>query len=492
MTPNSNFNNKFNSKFGSKLFRSLRTQLLLWLLVPLVLFVGFNIWVTYNNAIAMATVVHDRMLLGSARIIAEQIRYEDDVLQVVIPPAALELFQSDSHDRVYYRVVAANGTLLAGQIDLPDPPRLPHNEESTYFNAIFRDDPVRIVAFSQPVFGVPAQSSVLIEVAQTQLSYKMLSDRMWEHTVQQQLAILVLVVLLLLLGLRHGLAPMMRLRDRVQRRKPGTLEALDAAPVPTELVPLVHAINDYVQRLDDHMSAHGRFIANASHQLRTPLTLLNTQVHYGLRSSDAGTKDAALRAINNGVQHGIRLVNQLLTLSNAETGVGHPLRQTDVNLIEVVQTVLEELATLAQAKHIDLGFESAAAAVMVHATPSMLEELVANLVDNALRYTPAGGRVTVAVTSTGHATVLRVEDNGPGIPEAEREQVFERFYRLHHERSDGSGLGLAIVREIALASKAEIALSGPTIEGGQRSGLIVAVTFPAVPGTADSAPEPLV
>ncbi|AEK61029.1 sensor histidine kinase [Collimonas fungivorans] len=462
---------------------SLRTQLLLWLLVPLMLFVGVNIWVTYHNAIEMATVVHDRMLLGSARIIGEQIHYEDDTLQVVIPPAALELFQSDSHDRVYYRVVAANGKLLAGQPDLPGPPRMPRNEESVYFNASFRDDPVRIVAFSQPVFGIPAQGPVLIEVAQTQHSYKTLSDRMWEHTVQQQLAILVLVVLLLLLGLRHGLAPMMRLRDRVRRRKPGTLEALDTAPVPTELAPLVHAINDYVQRLDDHMSAHGRFIANASHQLRTPLTLLNTQVDYGLRSNDIGAKDAALRAINSGVQHGIRLVNQLLTLSNAETGVGHPLRQGDVNLVEVVQRVLEELATLAQAKKIDLGFEFAGAPVTVHATPSMLEELVANLVDNALRYTPAGGCVTVAVTTAGQATLLRVEDNGPGIPEEERERVFERFYRLHEERSDGSGLGLAIVREIALASKATVALSSPATG----SGLIVTVSFPSVPGAGTSA-----
>ncbi|WP_246542104.1 sensor histidine kinase [Collimonas antrihumi] len=464
-------------KPNTRPLRSLRTQLLLWLLVPLILFVGFNIWVTYTNAIQMATVVHDRMLLGSARIIAEQIHYEDDVFQVMIPPAALELFQSDSHDRVYYRVVAANGTLLAGQLDLPDPPHKPRSEEAVYFNASFRDDPVRIVAFSQPVFGIPAQGAVLIEVAQTLHSYKALSDRMWGHTVLQQLAILVLVVFLLLLGLRHGLAPMMRLRDRVQRRKPGALDPLDTAPVPTELAPLVHAINDYVQRLDDHMSAHGRFIANASHQLRTPLTVLNTQVNYGLRSDDAQTKDAALRAINKGVQHGIRLVNQLLTLSNAETGIGHPLRQTDVNLIEIVQTVLEELATLAQTKSIDLGFEFHGAPVMVHATPSMLEELVANLVDNALRYTPAGGIVTITVTGDETVTRLCVEDNGPGIPVAEREHVFDRFYRLHQDRSDGSGLGLAIVREIALASQAEIVLSCPATG----KGLIVTVSFPALP-----------
>jgi two-component system sensor histidine kinase TctE len=455
-------------------FNSLRTQLLLWLLVPLVLFVGFNAWVTYNNAIEMATVVHDRMLLGSARIIAEQIRYEDETLQVTIPPAALELFQSDSHDLIYYRVVTAHGALLAGQPDLPAPPKASHNEEAVYFNATFRDEPVRIVAFFQQVVGNPERAPVIIEVAQTQHSYNALSDRMWEHTVQEQLVILLLVGLLLLLGLRHGLAPMMRLRDRVQRRKPGALEELDTAPVPSELVPLVHAINDYVQRLDEHMSAQGRFLANASHQLRTPLTVLNTQVDYGLRSSDSASKDAALRAINKGIQHGIRLVNQLLTLSNAETGTGHPLRQSDVNLIEVVQRVIEELATLAQSKGIDLGFEFRDNPVMVRATPSMLEELVANLLDNALRYTPAGGIVTLAVDGSEHGTLLRVEDNGPGIPEAERERVFERFYRLQEDRSDGSGLGLAIVREIAAASKAEVALSTPPCGNG----LLVTISFP--------------
>ncbi|HWX03014.1 sensor histidine kinase [Collimonas sp.] len=464
-------------------FNSLRSQLLLWLLVPLVLFVAFNAWVTYNNAIEMATVVHDRMLLGSARIIAEQIRYEDEALQATIPPAALELFQSDAHDLIYYRVVTSHGALLAGQPDLPAPPKTSRNEEAVYFNANFRGEPVRIVAFFQQVLGNPERAPVMIEVAQTQHSYKILSDRMWEHTVQQQLAILLLVGLLLLLGLRHGLAPLMRLRDRVQRRKPGALEELDAAPVPTELAPLVHAINDYVQRLDEHMSAQGRFLANASHQLRTPLAVLNTQVNYGLRSDDSAGKDAALRAINKGIQHGIRLVNQLLTLSNAETGIGHPLRQSDVNLIEVVQRVIEEQATVAQSKRIDLGFEFCTSPVTVRATPVMLEELVANLLDNALRYTPAGGIVTVAVDSSQLGALLRVEDNGPGIPEAERGRVFERFYRLQEERSDGSGLGLAIVREIAVASRAEVTLSTPACG----SGLLVTVSFPPLPGAAPAA-----
>jgi two-component system sensor histidine kinase TctE len=192
-----------------------------------------------------------------------------------------------------------------------------------------------------------------------------------------------------------------------------------------------------------------------------------------MRCADADGKDDALRAINQGVQHGIRLVNQLLTLSTAEVGVGHPLRKMDVNLIDVVQQVLENLAVLAQSKHIDLGVEHEGTQASLWATPSLIEELVANLVDNAIRYTPAGGIVTVVVATMHNRVQLRVEDNGPGIPEAERERVFERFYRLHEHDAEGWGLGLAIVREIAIASAAHVTLS----EREVGPGLVASVTF---------------
>lgn len=456
--------------------KSLRVQLLVWLLVPLALFVTFNIWFTYTNAIAMATLVQDRMLLGSARIIGEQLRYEDDVVQAMIPPAALELFQSDSRDHVYYRIVAANGVLLSGQPDLPDPPQILHSEEAHYFNLLFRGEMVRVVAFAQPVFAAPEQGSVLIEVAQTLRSHGKLSDQIWQRAVQQQVAMLLLMVLLVLFGLRYGLAPMMRLRDQVRLRGTNVVEPLDTAAVPRELAPLVDAINDYAQRLNEHMSAQGRFIANASHQLRTPLTVLNTQVDYGLRSPDIQGKDDALQAINGSVRHGIRLVNQLLTLSTAEARTGRPLRQVGVNLVDVVQRVLEELASIATARNIDLGCNFQCDIALVRAGVSMPHELVSNLVDNALRYTPVGGVVTVNVEVASDSVILRVEDNGPGVPEAEREHVFERFYRLQENRSDGSGLGLSIVREIALASAAKVRLSGPI----KTHGLIVTVVFPLV------------
>jgi two-component system, OmpR family, sensor histidine kinase TctE len=467
-------------------FNSLRAQLLAWLLVPLALYAVSSAWFTYGNAMETATVIQDRLLLGSARMIAEQVHYDDGAPQVVIPPAALELFQSSPSDRVYYRIASASGSLLAGYAELPLPPGSIDVEESVHFDAVFRGEPVRVVAFAQPLFAAAEKGPLLIEVAQTMQSHSALTRQIWAHTVRQQLLILALAVLMVLIGLHRGMLPILQLRERVQRRRPGALVPLDASAVPHELTPLVHAINDYVRRLDDYVSAHSRFVANASHQLHTPLTLLNTQVNYGLRSTDLAGKDDALRAIHEGVRHGIRVVNQLLTLSTAEAAIGHARRQHDVDLIEVVKHVLEESATAAQAKNIDLGFELYGGPAVVHAMPAMLHELVANLVDNALRYTPPGGVVTAIVETRKNVNVLRIADNGPGIPLEERDHVFERFYRLRQDRSDGCGLGLPIVREIAIASGATVGLSdAPT-----GSGLVVTVTFPARPPIARPPPAP--
>ena len=464
---------------------SLRAQLLGWLLLPLAVYAAFNIWITYRNAVDTAAAVQDRLLLGSARIIAHQIQYDDGVLQVVIPPAALELFQSSVQDRVYYRIAGANGSLLSGYAELPPPPRHLEAEAFVYFDAIMREQPVRVVAFAQPVFAAPGEGPVTIEVAQSMQYNKTLAYQFWAHTASQQVLIMLLVALSLWLGLRRGLAPILRLRDLVQRRKPGALEPIDPVPVPNELTPLVLAINDYVARLDRYMSAQSRFIANASHQLRTPLTVLNTQVSFALRSVEPAEARATLQAIRGGVQQGIHVVNQLLTLSSAEFRVGQGLPQTEVDLAAVARSVIEKLATLAQAKSIDLGFEYSGGPSMVRATPHLLDELVANLVDNALRYTADGGIVTVAIINRPGVVALRVEDNGPGIPRSEHERVFERFYRLHYDGAKGCGLGLSIVQEIASASEAEVVLSEPP----SGRGLVVTVTFPTRAADHNDAPS---
>jgi two-component system, OmpR family, sensor histidine kinase TctE len=451
---------------------SLRLQLAAWLLVPLGFLVAVNTWLSYREASATATAVQDRMLLGAVRIIAEQAYYRAGELHVEVPPAALELFESASRDRVYYRVLSPRGALLLGYPELASPAQSLTAEEFTYFDATMRGEPVRVAALGHPVIGAPEPQVLLIEVAQTLRSHRELSSQIWKQAIVHQLIMLALAIVLLWVGLRFGLRPLIRLRDAVLVRQPGALEPLDPGPVPQELAPLVSALNEYVRRLDEHMAAHGRFVAYASHQLRTALSVLNTQVSFALASEDAAAREDALQAIRAGVRDGIRLVNQLLTLFVAEAAAHAGQRQAEVDLADVVKRVLEESAAAAQAKAIDLGFEQRGGA-LVRGAPSMLHELVANLVDNAIRYTPRGGVVTAAIEGAAERVTLRIEDNGPGIPPEQRERVFERFYRLHDDGSGGSGLGLPIVREIAAASRARVELSAPP----RGSGLVVSVVF---------------
>lgn len=451
---------------------SLRLQLLAWLLVPLGFLVAANTWLSFRDASATATAVQDRMLLGSIRIIAEQTYYRAGELHVEVPPAALELFESASRDRVYYRVVSPRGALLLGYPELPSPPWSLSSEEFTHFDATMRGEPVRVAALGHPLIGSAEPGVVVIEVAQTLRSHRELASQIWEQAIVHQLIMLGLTIVMVWLGLRFGLRPLIRLRDAVLERRPGALEPLDPGPVPQELAPLVTAVNEYVHRLDEHMAAHGRFVAYASHQLRTALSVLNTQVSFALRSEDAAVRQDALQAIRDGVRDAIRLVNQLLTLFMAEAAAHSEPRQAEVDLAEVVKRVLEELAPSAQAKDIDLGFEQRGSA-LVRGTPSMLHELVANLVDNGIRYAPRRGVVTAAIDASGDRVTLRIEDNGPGIPVEQRERVFERFYRLHDDGPGGSGLGLPIVREIAAASRASVQLSDPA----RGTGLVVSVVF---------------
>jgi two-component system, OmpR family, sensor histidine kinase TctE len=463
---------------------SLRTRLLLWLLLPLGAFALLNIGFAWKEAWNTATLVQDRLLLGSARIIAQQIQYEDGFLEVAIPPAALELFQSSDQDRVYYRIASAKGVLLSGYAELPPPPTALRPEESLYFRTEVRGQPVRVVAYAQPVFAAPSEGPVVIEVAQTYLGHHRMIQGILAASLRQGFWMLALAALLVWFALRGGMKGILRLGEIVRDRPPGSLEPLDPGPVPQEILPLVEAINGYVQRLDNQMEVRSRFIANASHQLRTPFTVLQTQVNFGLRSGDSQQKDEAMRAIFQEVRHGTRLVNQLLSLSIAEAGLQHPRPPVQVNLVDLVQRVLEEQAALAQSKDIDLGLDLRTAQADLMASSSMLHELVANLVDNALRYTPRGGVVTVSVWIEAGCVMLRVEDNGPGIPAADRTRVFERFCRLHEDDTPGCGLGLSIVQEVALSLGAQVVLSDPKVG----SGLVATLAFPALPAPGPEDP----
>jgi two-component system sensor histidine kinase TctE len=452
---------------------SLRGQLLAWVLLPLALAVAIDAAITWREADRTATEIQDRLLLGSARMIAEQLGYEDNVFLHPIPPAALELFQSGQADHVFYRVTTESGQLLTGAADLPMPEPRAAEAAPTYFDADMRGNRVHVVAVRQPVIGAFGGASVIVEVAQTPRGHDALRQGLWRRSIGEQLLILLLTAVMVLFGLRQGLRPVLRLRDAVLARSAGALEPLPGDGVPAELAPLLDALNDYVDRLTAYTNAQKVFIENAAHQLRTPLTLLSTQVSFAKRTENPQAREESLDAIRQSLQRTIRVVNQLLTLSSAQSQAGGRQGFEPVSLVGVVQRTLEGMASQAEAKDIDLGLESDGTILNVDAHPLMLQEIVLNLLDNAIRYTQRGGVVTARVASSGQIVELSIEDNGPGIDVANRERAFERFVRLDERASSGSGLGLAIVRELALRHGASVDM-GP---GQNGRGLKVTVAF---------------
>ncbi|MGO4171114.1 sensor histidine kinase [Bosea sp. TAF32] len=463
--------------------RSLRAELLAWLLLPLAAIVAFNGWTLRRDATRTADLITDRTLLASARVIAEQVKESDGRVESLIPPSALEMFASPDREKVIYRVLSPSGELIAGFPDVVEPPAPPQGLEPAYYEGQFRTEPVRAVALAQPVISKVEGGNALVIVATTLHGRDRLVNEIWQSSLRDQLVLVGIAALLALLGLRRGLAPLLRLRDELRNRDPESLTALDRNRVQGELRPVIDALNHALERVRVYILLQRRFVADASHQLRTPLAVLKTQVAMARRDDDPQLRHEALSAIERGVDNMGRVVNQLLTLARAEPG-GAALRKERLDFGAIARDVLVGLGAIAFDKDIDLSFEAPDAALPINGHVTLLRELVTNLVDNALRHIPEGGSVAVRLASSKAAILLVVEDNGPGIPEADRERVFERFHRLAPSTVEGTGLGLAIVKEIVAAHDGTIALT----ETQPPPGLRVEVRLPM----AEDQPSPSV
>jgi two-component system sensor histidine kinase TctE len=453
---------------------SLRAELLTWVLVPLMGALAIDATLTYSNAATTASVIQDRLLLGSARFIAQQISFEDGSFQHQIPPAALELFQADEPDHIYYRVTTGAGQLLAGYTELGVPAQRGTDTSPVFFEAVMRSQPVRVAAFYQPVVGNPSAWPVIVEVAQTMNAHQQLVKRLWRDAMAQQLWILALVTGFILFGLHRGLRPLVRLHNEVYQRREGTLERLQTQRIPSELRPLVNAFNEYMVRLENYTTSRSAFIQNAAHQLRTPLTVLATQISDASLAGDQHACDIALTQARKTLHQTVHLVNQFLALSSAEAYAATPARMSSHDFFQVAKGVVEDMAARAHIKAIDLGLEAIGAATEVVADALAVREMLVNLVDNAIRYTPSGGVVTVAVKAIPNGVALCVEDNGPGIAPEDRDRALLRFVRLAATTEPGSGLGLTIVKELAQQCGASLRLQDSQFAP---SGLTAVVEF---------------
>ena len=453
---------------------TLRRQLLISLLAPVVLVTLISSVISYYYAFNFATLAYDYSLFDSALDISRQIHATDGRVRVDLPRAALDMLESDDHDRIYYVVNDATGAFVAGHRGLPLPGERAPAGKPVYYDGSYRGSPVRIAALYSMVPGASDRDPVLIQVAETLNKRHILADEILLGMLWPELLLIVLVGVLIWYGVERGLRPLAALQREISSRSHRDLSPLAEHNVPGEVHALIHAINDLLARLNEAMSAQQRFIADAAHQLRTPLAGLKTQTELALRQQELGEIRHTLQHLNAATGRTTHLVNQLLSLARAEPGAGRTQALNVLSLSDLARDTTTEWVPRAIERNIDLGFDGTPVDAAIEGDALLIREMLGNLLDNAIRYTQSGGQVTVRVATAGNKVELSVEDNGPGVPPAERERVFERFHRVLGSGAEGCGLGLAIVREIVQSHDAETRL-GPGTSG---RGTLVTVAFP--------------
>lgn len=435
---------------------SLRARLLGWILLPLAGLITVNAWVAYGNAVEASNEAYDRALYLASRALAEELVWRQGALQVSVLRAAGYLLENHTGSRLYYRVADAAGRHLAGDPALPPPHAGP--AASVRYHALvqfedgeFRGRPVRLAHLTHVLEDERDQPHILkISVAETLETRQQMVRQQLRETLLSQGLLLLAAALLVVVGVQRGIRPLEHFRQRLAARDDDDFSPIAPPDLPRELHPLVGTLNGYLARLGRLIDIRKRFLDNAAHQLRTPLTVLKTQL--ALADRDPAAVAAARRTTDDAV----RLTEQLLALTRAEHAGALPAaaNAASVDLVALARQVIEEYLPRALQRGDDLGFETDVPACEVPGSAALLHEALANLIDNALHHTPPGTRVTVRVG----ARWLEVEDSGPGIPAEHQAYVFERFYRAAPASRRGSGLGLAIVREIAQQYGAQVTL----------------------------------
>ncbi|WP_426117152.1 sensor histidine kinase N-terminal domain-containing protein [Massilia sp. PWRC2] len=481
---------------------SLFGEILDWMLAPLLLLWPMSIAITYLVAKSIANQPFDHALEDAVTVVAQQLREVDGRVVSQLAGSAREILRADEVDHIYFQVIGPRGALVDGDPDLPLPPddeREPERRSAAvqFRNATMQGTPVRVAYTYVNLRPATAASSApadahhaLVQVAETLDKRAGLANEIIKGVILPQFIILPIVLALVWFALARGLSPLAQLQERIRARRPDDLSPIDSRQVPEEISPLVGSLNDMLGRLAQTIDMQKRFIADAAHQMKTPLAGMRMQSELALRQVDPDEIHRSLEQLAKSSESATRLVNQLLALARAEQQphAGAPLAPTD--LASLARDTVRDWVQASFAYQIDLGYESpvnasAADTVLIAANPLMLRELLSNLIDNALRYTPAGGSVTVRVLAAAGGSgqaVLEVEDSGPGIAPAERRRVFERFYRILGSSVAGSGLGLAIVREIAQQHGAEVDIfNNPHRPLRNNPGSLFRVTFPPPP-----------
>ena len=438
----------------------LRTQLLAWLLGPLMALLVVDTGVNYWTALRLSNLAHDRSLLEIAREVALHVRPNGAGPKLEMSQAVERVLLLDQDDQLHYRVSAETGAFVGGDVSISDPAATRARAGAPHFrDAVLQEQPVRLVDAWMPYDGEGAAGVVLVQVAETLNKRNRLAWEILASAVVPQLLLIVLAGAVIYFGVSKGLRPLGRLQSALSDRSHLDLSPVDTRDVPAEAKPLVDEVNGLMLRLGKTLDIQNRFIADAAHQLKTPVSGLKAQIELALRETDPARVKHCLAQLYVSADRLSRLVRQLLSLARNDPGAVAAIALQPIDLKALAVDVAMQWVPEALKRDIDLGFEAADQAVWIEGDADRLRELINNLIDNAVRYSQHKGRVTVAVgldaDGRGH---LSISDDGPKIPVQERARIFERFHRLLGSHADGSGLGLAIVSEIAALHQARITL----------------------------------
>ena len=426
--------------------------------------------VAYYPTVEPATEAYDQALVDIGVSLGAYIRPAGAGPQAKfgfdLPPAVEQMLRRDRADTIFYRVISPTGQEVGGVESLPaPPPDLASNEGLVSYNAVFRGAPVRVVSVEAPC----GRSTCTVLVAETTAKRSRLAREILLGSLFPELLIAAATLVIVWFGVKHGLKPLARLSEEIKARSPADLRPIEAGG-PEETQPLVAALNGLLNEVGQASRSQQRFLADAAHQLRTPLAGLQAHTELALAQPLPEACRAQIEQVHEATIRTARLANQLLALARAEPGARGDIADVDLKALAAAEA--DAWVHQALARDSDLGFELEPAPVLGDAF--LLREALANLVHNAIQYTPRGGHITVRTGKRGGQSFVEVEDDGPGIPAAERARVRERFYRVPGTPGTGSGLGLAIVSEIAAGHGASVRLE----EGAGGRGCRVGITFP--------------
>lgn len=459
---------------------SLRRQLLLGILLPVVALVGFSTWSLYRQSQAALHTAYDRTLLASAKSIGEQLDVHgyDELaeLRATVPYSALEAFEADNQSRLFYRVSTLQGELVSGFAELPMwrghiPQRPPYAALVDFYDDQFRGRPVRVAVLLQPVAGAQGRGMAVIQVAETLELRESLALQILRDTLLRQAQLVAVIALTVLWVVQRATKPVRQISHALAARPQGDLSPLAVPAAPRELQPLLDATNQVMQRLRGLLAHQKRFVRDASHQLRTPLAVLKAQVQSARRGDVP--PEQALAEMERTVDRATQLANQMLALAKVEQ-----LRQQTLPEVadweSIVREVALDLSPLVAEKDLDFSLHTSGPHVLA-AHAWMLRELTRNLLHNAIRHSPVGGALQIELLARGPDIWLRVRDDGPGISAELAQRLFEPFSA--GDVRSGSGLGLAICREITQALGGSLRLDN-RLQGDRVLGLDALAILP--------------